>query len=87
MPAVRLPAPSDLNGDQLADELAAAGMPDAAVTLVEDRLEVVADGATKVKVEKVVNAHKPPAEPASPAPVLPLTDDEITRLRALLNSA
>jgi hypothetical protein len=78
---IRLPAPSALNGDQLQDELAAAGVSDATVTLNGDTVEIVAENADQATAESVVAAHVPPApEP----PVAALTDDEIAALRSML---
>lgn len=67
---MRFPVPSDLHGDSLADELAAAGF-DAIVSV--DRDELVIDGpsaADRDAVQQVVDAHTPPPLPPDP-------DDEL----------
>jgi hypothetical protein len=80
---IRIPAPPAVHGDALTDELAAAGIPDAEVTLVGGDLHIDAPGSARATVERVVAAHRlPPAE----KPVEPLTDDEITALRSMLAS-
>lgn len=76
---VRVPLNKGVDLAQLADEI---GVP---LTASETEV-VVADPAAKVTaaaLTKALAAHTP-APPA--APVEPLTDDEITALRALLTS-
>lgn len=62
------PVPASLNGDALTDELAAAGFPDADVTVVGDDLRVTGiDDADRDAVRSVLDAHVPPPPPADPA--------------------
>jgi hypothetical protein len=63
---ILLPAPAALHGDALTTELAAAGLPDAGVTLVGDELHIDAPESARATVERVVAAHVPPAPPADP---------------------
>lgn len=77
------PKPADYNGTQMVEELRAAGFnvedTDLLVT-ADEELSVNVD-ADKAAVQAVIAAHV--AEP-DPVPVEPLTDAEITALRALL---
>jgi hypothetical protein len=78
MTAVIVPAPSALNGDALTAELHAAGLPEAAVTLVGADLEVSGvDSGDRAKVEEVVAAHVPPPPQATP------DDDLAARIQAV----
>lgn len=67
---ITLAAPVPLNGDLLADELAAAGVPDPEVALVGDEVQIIApdDDRHRATVQQVVRAHNPPAPGPSPDP-------------------
>jgi hypothetical protein len=79
---LRFPIPAALHGDALTAELVAAGFRNARVYADEDEL-VVSDveQADRRAVQRVVDAHVPPPRREL---VPPLTDDEITRVRAML---
>lgn len=62
---LRFPVPTSLHGDALADELAAAGLPDADVSVDGDEL-VIAGPEDRDAVQAVVDAHVPPAPGPNP---------------------
>jgi hypothetical protein len=63
---ILLPAPTALHGDALTAELAAAGVPDADVTLLDDQVRIHAPESARATVERVVDAHVPPTPPTPP---------------------
>jgi hypothetical protein len=54
------PAPAIVDGDLLSEQLAAAGFPEAVVTLVEGELRLSIEDVHRAEVEPVVEAHNPP---------------------------
>jgi hypothetical protein len=74
---IQVPAPAAVHGDALTAELAAAGVPDAGVTLVGDELHIDAPDSARSKVEQVVAAHVPPPPPTAP------DDDLAARIQAV----
>lgn len=74
-----LSLPADVNGDQLAAELEAAGLTKAEVAVVGDTLEVEGVGLTEEAVAQIVSAHKPKV------PVPPTTTEKLAALGFTVN--
>lgn len=82
---IEIPAPEPLAGDELAEQIEAAGHGPVDVTLAGDVVQVVPrvdQTLDEAAVRKVVAAHVP-----SPPVVTPSTDDRLAAIEARLDKA